>query len=67
MTVLSVYIELKSLFESTQYKESTEAVCGKDYPVGERVQLNLIIMLPGQDLPMHYDLPWFRSKSIGFF
>ena len=54
--------ELQSLFNSDQYREVTEGICGLDHPYSKRVQVNLIIMVPGQDLPMHYDLPWYRSK-----
>ncbi len=56
--------ELQSLFESSQYLEAAAGVCGEDHPIIQRVQLNLIIMMPGQDLPMHYDLPWFKSKQV---
>ncbi len=54
--------ELTSLFESEAYKAAAAGVCGKDHPLSERLQVNLIIMVPGQDLPMHYDIPWFRGK-----
>ena len=54
--------ELQTVFNSEQYINAAKNVCGKDHPVYERVQVNLIIMLPGQDLPMHLDLPWFRGQ-----
>ena len=38
-------------------------VSGEDHPFYKRVQVNLIIMLPGQDLPMHYDLPWYKTGA----
>ena len=55
--------ELQSLFNSDKYQKVTQGICGSDHPFSKRVQVNLIIMVPGQDLPMHLDLPWFRSKS----
>ena len=57
---------LDSLFNSDQYLSAQSAVCGAGHPVSQRVQVNLIIMLPGQDLPMHYDLPWFRGGANRF-
>ena len=56
--------ELQSLFNTDKYKQVTEGICGSDHPYSKRVQVNLIIMVPGQDLPMHYDLPWYRSKNL---
>ena len=56
--------EVQSLFNSDKYQKVTQGICGSDHPFSKRVQVNLIIMVPGQDLPMHLDLPWFRSKSI---
>jgi hypothetical protein len=56
--------EFQSLFNSKQYKRSATGVCGSEFPFSQRVQVNLIVMLPGQDLPMHYDLPWFLGESM---
>lgn len=58
--------EFQSLFNSDQYIQAAKGVCGPEHPVYERVQVNLIIMLPGQDLPMHYDLPWFQGGANRF-
>ena len=55
--------ELRSLFNSKKYEEASKGVCGSDHPYFKRVQVNLILMLPGQDLPMHFDLPWFRNGA----
>ncbi len=54
--------ELEKLFNSEAYLVGAKAVCGPDHPVIERVQVNLILMMPGMDLPMHYDVPWFDSE-----
>ena len=58
--------ELQSLFKSEQYRTVSEGVCGENHPFYKRVQVNLILMVPGQDLPMHYDLPWFRNGANRF-
>lgn len=59
--------ELKSLFESKDYLHAAKTVCGPNHPVIDRVQVNVVMMLPGQDLPMHYDLPWFKSETFESF
>lgn len=58
--------ELKSLFESKDYLHAAKTVCGPNHPVIDRVQVNVVMMLPGQDLPMHYDLPWFKNGANRF-
>ena len=58
--------ELKSLFDSDKYQQVSKGICGLQHPFFKRVQVNLIIMVPGQDLPMHYDLPWYRFGANRF-
>ena len=39
--------ELHALFNSKQYEAVSRNICGKDHPFYKRVQVNLILMLPG--------------------
>ena len=39
--------ELLALFNSKQYEAVSRIICGKDHPFYKRVQVNLILMLPG--------------------
>ena len=40
--------ELLALFNSKQYEAVSRNICGKDHPFYKRVQVNLILMLPGK-------------------
>jgi len=55
--------EFQSLFNSPNYLTAASEICGSGHPFLKRTQVNLIVMLPGQDLPVHYDLPWFWGAS----
>merc|ERR1719201_383809 len=47
-----------ALFQSKGYRKAVEHVCpGKNYL--ESFQLGVIIQLPGQQVPLHADAPWF--------
>jgi hypothetical protein len=50
--------DMQLLFNSSTYVEHARDVCqGRTH--FDPFQLNLILVLPGQDLPMHWDVPWF--------
>ena len=53
--------ELDTLFESEGYKTSAAGVCalGVPNPHIEPFQLAIIVQIPGQVVPMHFDAPWF--------
>ena len=40
--------ELLALFNSKQYEAVSRNICGNDHPFYKRVQVNLILMLPGK-------------------
>ena len=50
------------LFESKEYQRSTEVICGKDRPLAKRYQVHFQLQIPGTDLGVHYDMPYFHSK-----
>eukprot|EP00049_Salpingoeca_infusionum_P012152 m.219434 g.219434 ORF g.219434 m.219434 type:complete len:481 (+) comp15111_c0_seq1:381-1823(+) len=54
---------IKQFFESEKYKSAASDVCGQGYPVLDPFQLSVIIQLPGQQVPTHYDAPWFWGAS----
>ena len=54
--------DMRLLFQSDRYLSKARDVC-RDAPVMDEFQLNLILMLPGQELPMHFDAPYFWGAS----
>ena len=59
--------ELKNFMETDEFKKAASQVCGPDYPARKEVQVNMNILLPGQQLPMHFDVPYFKGTSIFIF
>jgi len=56
--------EFKSLFESPKYKQAASAICAaQGKPVFDPIQLGIILQLPGQEVPAHYDIPWFYGAT----
>eukprot|EP00164_Ancoracysta_twista_P007124 GFYU01010061.1.p1 GENE.GFYU01010061.1~~GFYU01010061.1.p1 ORF type:complete len:448 (-),score=113.95 GFYU01010061.1:78-1388(-) len=50
--------QVAKLFQSEEYKKRAVQVCdGK--PILDPMQLSIILALPGQEVAMHYDAPWF--------
>eukprot|EP01095_Lingulamoeba_sp_RSL-Kostka_P000883 TRINITY_DN1116_c1_g1_i1.p1 TRINITY_DN1116_c1_g1~~TRINITY_DN1116_c1_g1_i1.p1 ORF type:complete len:475 (+),score=174.64 TRINITY_DN1116_c1_g1_i1:52-1476(+) len=54
-----------SLFESQNYLERTAEVCdlGTDEPYLDPFQLGIIVQIPGQQVPMHLDTPYFWGAT----
>eukprot|EP00730_Choanoeca_flexa_P014025 TRINITY_DN5977_c0_g1_i2.p1 TRINITY_DN5977_c0_g1~~TRINITY_DN5977_c0_g1_i2.p1 ORF type:complete len:466 (+),score=85.21 TRINITY_DN5977_c0_g1_i2:33-1400(+) len=47
-----------TLFDSSDYQDAVAHICpGK--PVLDPFQLGVIVQVPGQQVPMHFDAPWF--------
>ena len=53
---------LDTLFHSPAYTAAVSTVC-RDKPVLDAFQVGIILQLPGQAVPMHYDVPWFWGAS----
>jgi len=54
--------EVETLFETPRYKQAaTEACNGR--AVFDPMQLGVIIQVPGQEVPLHYDVPWFYRAT----
>lgn len=51
--------EIKSFMSSEAFENAAKEVCGSDFPYRKEVQVNMNILLPGQQLPMHFDVPYF--------
>ena len=54
------------LFESDSYQSEINKICSAGYKLGETkkmifhpLQINIVMMPPGQDLPLHQDNQWF--------
>jgi hypothetical protein len=53
---------VKKLFDDPGYIAKATDVC-QGRSVFDPIQLNLILMLPGQELPMHWDVPWLWGAT----
>lgn len=54
--------ELAPLFQSPDYLKKATTVCeGRTY--FDPIQLGVVISLPGQEVAMHWDVPWFFGAS----
>jgi hypothetical protein len=53
---------IRELFSSPKYVKLATEVC-RGHSVFDPFQLNLILVLPGQELPMHWDVPWFWGAT----
>ncbi|KAA0157136.1 hypothetical protein FNF29_00488 [Cafeteria roenbergensis] len=53
---------IRSLFDDPQYVAKATDVC-RGRSVFDPIQLNLIVMVPGQELPMHFDVPWLWGAT----
>ena len=53
---------MKEMFESPKYVKLATEIC-RGHSVFDPFQLNLILVLPGQELPMHWDVPWFWGAT----
>jgi len=53
---------ISAMFEDEDYIAKASQVC-KGKSVFDPIQLNLIVMLPGQELPMHFDVPWMWGAT----
>ena len=75
-SVYSSFINLKNLeeFNTVDFKEKMNAICAdntifhtknvnKNAIVSEMFQLDLLLILPGQELPMHLNVPYFWSAD----
>ena len=71
-TFINYYPELvkdaavMKLFESDSYQSEINKICSAGYKLGETkemifhpLQINIVMMPPGQDLPLHQDNQWF--------
>jgi len=71
-TFINYYPELvkdasvMKLFESTSYNTEINKICSAGYKLDETkemvfhpLQINIVMMPPGQDLPLHQDNQWF--------
>lgn len=54
--------EIQSLFHSAKYEESAARVC-KGRTFYDPIQFGIIMMVPGQEVAMHYDVPWFKGAT----
>lgn len=53
---------IEALFSSPKYLEAVATICpGK--PVIDPIQLGIIILVPGQEVAVHYDVPWFQGAT----
>ena len=55
--------EIQKFMSSPAFEEAAQAVCGQDYPFRKQVQVNMNILLPGQLLPIHFDVPYFHGEQ----
>jgi hypothetical protein len=53
---------LDALFKSEKYVEKAKEVCA-GYDIIDPFQLGIIINLPGQEVPIHFDAPWFTEYT----
>ena len=53
---------MQLLFTSAGYLQAARTVC-RGRTTFDPIQLNLILMVPGQELPMHLDVPWFWGAT----
>jgi len=54
--------DLDHLFKGKQYFDASSKICGgKTY--FDPIQLGILIALPGQTVPMHYDVPYFFGAT----
>lgn len=52
------------LYKNDQFQKATQEICTDKFPHWEPIQVNLLPMVPGQALGLHYDIGWFSSKSL---
>lgn len=53
---------MKEMFESPKYVKLATEIC-RGNPIFDPFQLNLVLVLPGQEMPMHWDVPWFWGAT----
>jgi hypothetical protein len=53
---------IQNLFNDPKYIAKASEGC-RGRSVFDPIQLNLILMLPGQELPMHWDVPWLWGAT----
>eukprot|EP00164_Ancoracysta_twista_P016045 GFYU01026769.1.p1 GENE.GFYU01026769.1~~GFYU01026769.1.p1 ORF type:complete len:459 (-),score=61.12 GFYU01026769.1:179-1555(-) len=56
--------EFVRVFAKPEFEEQSVRICGGDRPVFGHVINNIIILLPGQEMPLHYDPPWFFGADL---
>jgi hypothetical protein len=55
-------LAIESLFQSEKYISAAARVC-PGRPLLDRIQLGIIVLVPGQEVAMHYDVPWFEGAT----
>ena len=58
----SDFEKMQSLMKSDKLEQEVRGICGADAVI-EPFMVNLLVMLPGQALPVHYDVPLFTDVS----
>lgn len=53
---------INSLFSSLKYLEASKRIC-PNRPLLDSIQLGIIVLIPGQEVATHYDVPWFFGAS----
>jgi len=51
---------LREVSRSNLLNEKVKAACG-DHDIIDHVLMTVLIMVPGQNLPVHFDVPLFRE------
>lgn len=59
---LSTVPGIETLFSSPKYLEAVATICPNN-PVIDPIQLGIIILVPGQEVAVHYDVPWFKGAT----
>ncbi|KRX03621.1 hypothetical protein PPERSA_04173 [Pseudocohnilembus persalinus] len=58
--------EVKSLFEREDYLEEAKKICqGQQYL--DPMQASILVGIPGQEVGLHYDTPWFYGADRNEF
>lgn len=59
---LSRHPAVMRLFQSDKYKQAAQQMC-PGMPVLDRIQLGVIVLVPGQEVGTHFDVPWFAGAT----
>jgi hypothetical protein len=53
---------IRSLFDHPTFRQAAAAVCPQR-PLLDPIQLGIIVLVPGQEVALHYDVPWFAGAT----